>query len=159
MVVKRCYVTDRDMVDKILKDPEIYKHLGDDGSLPAENFTSLYLLTNPMIYMLKAIIEDDIAGLIGFYPRNFVSYDIHITVLPQYRGKTGVEVMKKAIDWMFENTPCRKVIANAPTSNRPAYALAIKCGFQKEGLLSKSYLKNGKLYDEHILGFSKEEAS
>jgi RimJ/RimL family protein N-acetyltransferase len=60
--------------------------------------------------------------------------------------------------WMFNNTPCQKIITNIPSFNRPAKLLALKCGMKQEGLITKTFMKNNQIYDVHLMGITKEEA-
>jgi RimJ/RimL family protein N-acetyltransferase len=60
------------------------------------------------------------------------------------------------IKWVFENTTCRKLISWAPEGNQRAYDFAIKAGLVDEGVCKKSFIKNGVLLDQHLMGIGKE---
>ena len=99
---------------------------------------------------------DTSLGVFMLNPLNCICYEVHTALLPEAWGRS-VEITKDGVLWLFENTPCRRVITNVPEYNRKALLLAKKTGMVQFGINPKSFLKNGVLYDQIMLGLSKED--
>lgn len=88
------------------------------------------------------------------HPLNYITYVAHINMLPQYRGEYALEASQLAINYMLENTPCRKFVTTIPLYYKNAIRFTQKLGFKLEGRLKNAYLKNGQLDDLIIMGLS-----
>jgi RimJ/RimL family protein N-acetyltransferase len=66
------------------------------------------------------------------------------------------KAMTDSIAWMFENTPCVKIVAGIPAYNHFALRLAKSSGMSLEGVNRKSFLKDGVLHDQIYFGINKE---
>lgn len=156
ITIERCDISDLEYVDFVMRHPSIYPHISDDLSPKAEAFSAGALLASPQIIFLKPFIEGFGAGVFLMHPWNSVTYEVHSCVLPGFRGKLAVTASRLAASWMFRNTGCRKITTQIPARNRAAYALAHRAGFRTEGVNKKSFLKNGVLYDQALMGLSKD---
>ena len=149
----RLGIKDIDLVIKIMGDSSVYSYITDD-SCP-ESFTpemAETILNNPNDYVLSP--NEYTIGLMT--KENLVTYWVHTNILPEGRGKIAIKAALKGIKWMFDNTPCLKLNSWVPVFNRPAAVFAKQCGFKKEGLSEKSFMKNGKLYNQILFGLTKE---
>lgn len=142
---------DPELIKSIITHPKVYKHCIDDSSPPPEEFEPFVVeqLFNLIAYEEKA------AGAFMFVPVNLITYEMHLAMLPEFWGR-GREALHLAIDWMFTHTPCRKIIGGVPAFNRLTVRLLEAVGFEDEGICSKSFQKNGIIYDRLMLGISKE---
>ena len=69
------------------------------------------------------------------------------------------EMGQALLDWVWGNTDeYKKLVALVPFLYPHVQSFAKSLGFEHEGTLTKSYLKNGDLHDQWILGFSKVES-
>jgi len=143
-VISRTY--DSDLIKRIFTDPLNYNFLIDDGSVTPENYEPSM---DGIIYYL---VLGDEQGIVLLYPTNSVSFDIHICMSPDCRGKEAVSLGKETIDWIFENTSCVKINTKVPFYNKKVFHYAISVGFEQEGIDSQSFLKDGNLYDQYVLG-------
>jgi RimJ/RimL family protein N-acetyltransferase len=150
--MKRCDIEDLEMVENIMKDERVFDDIRDDQIKFVDEIDMRQALNNEMVYVLSP----NKYCMIMFIPLNLVTYDSHICSLPEFKGKELVEFGKESIVWMFENTSCQKIVANIPEYNRKAIIYALLCGFEKEGINKKSFLKDEKLYDQISLGLCKE---
>lgn len=141
---------DMGLVRAVLAHPAIWPHIHDDGvKEPAPvDHASLYwmLVTNP-----------DVAGVFLLHPHNTATYEVHTCLLPVIWGAQAKEAAQLCRAWMFTHTPCQKLITHVPAYNAVALRFARQCGFTVEGLNRKSFLRNGVLLDQHVLGLTKEE--
>ncbi|RYE13619.1 MAG: N-acetyltransferase, partial [Sphingobacteriales bacterium] len=66
----------------------------------------------------------------------------------------GNHIISKAIpdvvDYTFANYNIHRIYAGIFEYNAPSMKVLEKAGFEKEAILKKSLVKEGKLYDEHI---------
>lgn len=155
--IERCDMSDLDYVNGIMRHPSVYAHISDDHSPEAASFSAAPLLMSERAIFLRPVIDGFGAGLFLFHPWNSVCFEAHTCVLPGFRGRAAVLASGMAAAWMFENTGCRKIVTHVPAWNRAAYALARRAGFRAEGVNRKSFLRNGRLCDQAIMGLSKED--
>lgn len=142
--------TDIAFITKCMTESHVWRASIDDGMLNV----------NPDLFFVptagKLWLRAGDYGLFLGEPRNAVTYEVHIGLLPEARGM-AIDIAKGALYWLFYNTPCLKVIASIPSFNPLARRLAERCGLQLIGNNTSSFLKGGVLYDQFIYGISKEE--
>ena len=136
---------DYEAIKRIFNDKRIYDYLVDD--LTPEDIEP----PQGCVYLLS----EDGDGLVMVIPRNSVEAEVHIAVLPEARHR-AFYYGKKALDWIFEQN-VHKVTAMIPQTNQQVYKYCLKLGFQQEGVNRMSFLKDGKLQDQWLIGLTKEE--
>jgi len=76
----------------------------------------------------------------------------------EYWGKGyGTDVMKVLIKFIFEQVNIHKIKLNVYSFNERAIKCYEKCGFKVEGVLRQEIFRDGRYYDEIIMGLLKEE--
>lgn len=150
MTIKIDRTHDMEMVRSILLHPAIWPHIHDDNANECNPLDH-----EGLFWMLAADAEP--AGVFLLHAHNSVCYEVHTCLLPRVWGDRAVEAAKACRAWMFQNTGCRKLITNVPAYNVLALRFAKRCGFKPEGVNRASFLKNGELQDQHVLGLTKEE--
>ena len=151
--MKRCGVEDIEDVHRILKHPDIWGVITDDGACSKEEFDMTEVLKNDKVYVL--LPEENILFL--FFPVNAITWDGHINALKDSRGEKARQATIDVMEYMFTKTPCQKIIVYIAEIFSKVISHVIRCGFGQEGCLIGSYLKNGKIYNQHILGITKTE--
>lgn len=149
VVVERTFNTK--VVREILSDETLKDRVtlgGDVDMFDPEHQPQLY-------YILITVGGKDIGFLLFHIINNMVCYQIHANYLPRYWGMGLSSYTQMAIKWMFENTDALKIVAFCPSKYPEARKHALKIGFSEEGVLTKSSLFNGELYDNYIMGISK----
>ena len=156
-MIKRCTIEDVEAVNRILRHPEIYPYSIDDGcSEDANTFDAGPALESENLYFLGWRVGDAWAGLCMLQAWSVATYEIHVSILPPFRkGSAVIHAATKAIDWMYDNTACCKVVAAVPVINKAAIFFAMSMGMVEEGLMKKSFMKDGVLVDQMILGIVK----
>lgn len=140
---------DIELIDRILRDPEIYDRITDDRSPDIEDFEPI----PPSDYVYYLTDEQNI-GLIFYHWKNGVTLEGHVHVLKEHREK-AMTFSQKALKWTWANTEALKIIVNIPTLYPDVIKFVEKNGFEMEGLHKGSYLKNSVLYDLALLGLSR----
>lgn len=137
-----------DEVSRVLNHPKVYSWVSDDFSskpyVPPVNENIVYLM------------DETKRGVVVIHPMNSIACYIHIALTPEMWGN-GVKFAKDCILWGVENTRYMKAVVMIPIFNRLTIRLVKKCGFKKEGLLKKSFLKDWKLYDQEVYGITKAQ--
>jgi hypothetical protein len=152
--MKRCTLEDLDFVNSIIRHPDVYPWVSDDNSPPPEqNTLAQMLLGCESVFVLSS----NEFTIFVFIPLNSIHFELHTLVLPEGRGKIAIASAKEAGKWIIENTPCQKMKTMVPVFNRAAKWMSRKLGFKYEGTETKSFLKNGILYDQESFGITRKE--
>ena len=157
-MIRRATIDDRDFIKAIYEMPGMMKYLSDDNCPDKMQDCVDMLVNTPTIYALIPEQDSVKTGLFLFVPWNYTTYELHVAILPEYRGEHSVLSGIDAGFWMFINTCCHKIVTQIPVPNYRAKALALSVGMKLEGVNRKSYMKGGKLYDMYLYGICKEEA-
>ena len=145
--------TDKDLIRSIMSNRHVYRHISDDGSPSADEFEPP--MDDRIFYLLVCDLQDRPAGVFMLHPHNTVCYEVHTCMTPAAWGYAARSGAIAGCKWMFENTPCERIITNVPTYNRLAERFAIDCGMTKYGVNPKSIMKNGTLHDQSLYGIGK----
>lgn len=154
-MIKRLNAKNANEVNALMRDPENYPFIIDDSCPPPEEFDAIEILKDQRTYVLGWHKGGLLVGLWFAVPWNAIMYQAHICMSSAYRGKATVEATEDAIRWMFQGTKCRKVIALVPDYHIRMKMTMKALGFEREGKLRNSFLKDGKLVDEVIYGLCK----
>lgn len=100
----------------------------------------------------------ELMGVISFDAKNSVSVELHIGIFTRFRGKKAYEATKLALIWLINEFPCyKKVIVFIPIIHKNVKMFALQIGFKEEGLNRQSYIKNGEIIDQWLMGMTQEE--
>lgn len=142
-------LTSLEEINKIILDETVQEDISDDLT---KNKAILSLLNHEWI----GVVEDDqIQGLFVLITQNSKSVEIHTCLLPTLRGSKAIEAGKLILSLIFKNY--EKVISWIPENNRKAKLFSLRLGFEIEGINRASFLKNGKLQDQFLVGLTKGE--
>jgi RimJ/RimL family protein N-acetyltransferase len=152
---------DYELIRKIVThDNRMYRQLVDDNSPRREDF---YPVESEHVWyiVVRDIFPDcgpeEILGLWMMHPHNSICWEIHTALLPNAWGERALHAGRLVIEWIWENTPCRRLITNVPYNNRLALHFAYRAGMNVYGTNHQSWLKDGKLWDQICLGLSKPD--
>jgi hypothetical protein len=145
--------TDYELVRRILTRPRMYEYMGDDFLPPVEQFV---LNTDPRIWYVLVSDEWRAIGLFCFFPENEICWAAHVAMLrkvhPALTHRAGDEI----VEWLWRNTPCRRLIASVPASNPAAVRFGVQAmGLIRYGVNRRSFLKGGILRDQILMGRSR----
>jgi RimJ/RimL family protein N-acetyltransferase len=150
MILHRTF--DMHVVRNVMTHRRVYPHISDDGSVPADQFEPV---DHEAIVYLLARDEHSPLGVFMLVPQNTVTYEVHTCMLPRAWGYLAHSAAINGTQWMFNHTTCTRIVTNVPSYNTLAKRFAEECGMKQFGLNPKSFLKNGVLYDQYMLGLSK----
>lgn len=141
---------DMHLVRRIVMDPAIWPHIHEDG---AEDWEPLD--HDGFHWML--VTDPEPAGVFMVHARGAACYEMHTCLLPRLHGEQAARAAQLLAAWSFHETPCRKLITAVPAYNRRARRFALAGGMREEGINRASYLRNGQMIDQIMLGITKEE--
>ena len=150
MIVSRTY--DASVIKQIMTRPDIWKTVSEDGQ-KAEAFEpdmgqNCFLL----------ISDNEVIGLYQLKCMNGVTIELHPMVFPECRSEYGKASCQAVLQWIVDNVDwCQKVNATIPVIYKHVKRFAKSMGFVEEGINRKSYIKDGVLVDQYLLGITREE--
>lgn len=150
--MKFAFTEDRDWATRIITHPKIWPHVSDDYSGKPESFVAPI---SPPIFYLHVSEGNDSLGMFVLTLDNSVCWKIHTCLLPETWGVKATEIGNALREWLFSNTICRRIVTDVPAHNRLALKFAKACGMTEYGMNPASFLKNGQLHDQILLGVSK----
>lgn len=135
----------------VVTHPKVYPHVTDDSSPRPEDYSP----PDPN-FVWYLLVKDDreTLGIFALVPQNSVCFEVHTCLLPNAYGQRARLAAVAAIGWMAAHSPCKRVITNVPEDNRIALRFATRVGMKEFGINEKSFLKDGKLLDQHVLGIT-----
>lgn len=137
-------------VAAILSHPAVFRHVGDDSVMACEP-------VDHEAFHWMLVTEGEPIGVFLVHAHNSVCYEMHTSILPQAWGSKASKAAKMLLDWAFNGTPCRKMITAVPKYNRAALRFAKAGGMIPEGVNRKSFLHEGELIDQIMLGITRQE--
>ena len=152
MIFSRIY--DTELIKHIMTHERIYPYVIDDGSPAMEKYEPNM---HENIWYILLGDSEGIIGLCIIFALNAICGDLHVAALPKARGKRILEAGKMFFNyWIWDNSPFRRLTASIPEYNKHAIILARKVGMIEFGINEKSFLKDGKLYNQILFGISKD---
>jgi hypothetical protein len=143
---------DYDLIKSIMINPRIWPWISDDATpLPAD----FRPIESEAVYYILVHAQDRLLGMWMFVPQNAICWEVHTCILPGHGFDTVRYAAHAMARWIWQNTPCQRLITSIPRYNRSAYSLAVDAGMQEWGVNEAAYLKNGRLHDLVMLGMSK----
>jgi RimJ/RimL family protein N-acetyltransferase len=132
---------------------EVWEFLIDDSDLEFKDYRPR-MSDDSRWYVIS--LDGQVAAVFWMRRVNAVTWEAHANVRPKFWGqKKGTQMCRAAIDKMIEDTGAKKVIALIPDSSKPVQRMAEAIGFKREGRQTKSFQKNGKLYDQIHYGITR----
>jgi len=100
---------------------------------------------------------EEVLGIWMAELRNGITIEIHPTIPKLYRGKIAYQGAKEFFTWIAKNTQYQKINAEIATCFPNAKLFAMQCGMKVEGKIRKSFKKKGTIYDQWMLGMTRQE--
>lgn len=98
-----------------------------------------------------------IVGMYKFNQLTSICWEVHTCIFKQYR-KLAPSTVSFVYGWLLNNIAnLQKIVSRIPETQRHVLQFALKAGLKKEGFNRNSYLKNGKIIGQHLVGITREE--
>ena len=146
---------DYGQIKSIITHQRIYPFVSDDFSPAPADYRPL---ESEKVWHVLVKDDAEVLGLWILVPENEICWKIHTCLLPNSWGERAKQAAKLLAKWIWENTPCLRVITDVPEYNRVALKFAKEAGLAEFGVNEESFMKNGELHDQIMLGISKPKA-
>ena len=143
-----------EFIREVMTHPRVWPHISDDNSPWPDAFEPI---VHPGLYYLAPECDGERVGVFLYHSHSAVLWEVHTCILPKFWGEPATQAARDGLRWMLDNTKCRKVITHVPKPNVPARRFAMRVGMWSEGINRKSFLKDGVLHDQFILGITEDE--
>jgi RimJ/RimL family protein N-acetyltransferase len=140
------------MVAAIMRHKALYQV--DDFGPPADEF---WPREDDAIWYVLVTAGEEILGLFILAPMNAITWEIHTRLLPRAWGKLAAEAAQGILSWLWAETPVLRIVTSVPAYNRLAVRFAQRAGLRVFGENPGSFLKDGRLHDQILLGISKPD--
>jgi RimJ/RimL family protein N-acetyltransferase len=148
--VRRTY--DPTTIREVMTHPDIFATVAEDGQDPGD-----YKPDVQGSCWLRVSVDDETIGLYVLHAKNCVTLEIHTGILHEYRKEYSRESIRETLRWVVDNVPeYQKIIAWVPTIYPNVKNFALRNGFRVEGVNRNSFLKNGEIHDQWLLGITKD---
>lgn len=143
---------DYELVRRIATSPFNYRPCADDNAPEPDLWTPAQ---HEALWYVLAYDGEELLGMFSFFPSNSICWRAHLSMIPTAYGKKAMEAGRGVVRWLFEHSPCLRITGEIPVCNPLAISFARRCGFEEMGTNHDSFLKDGQLYDQILLGLSK----
>lgn len=98
-----------------------------------------------------------IAGVYNLAKIRQRAFEVHAYMLPEFRESYSKLSGYRFLEWCVNNVEFDKINTMIPKTAKHVWHFTKKFGFKDEGFDRKSFLKDGKLVGQYIIGITKEE--
>lgn len=149
VLVERCF--DVDFIRSVMG--EIWDDTCEDGAVFDDWQPS------PDDVWLQFSVDGERVAAYRLNAMNSSTFELHAQVIPKYRKLYTQAISDACHKWLLANClpHIKKFVAFIPSKYKNVISYAIKSGWNEEGVITKSYIKSGILYDIHIMGIQREE--
>lgn len=137
-------VADQELIRAVFARPDIWPHVSDDFSGPAEDWQPQF--PDGVHWLMP---ERNDACFLMHKHRETI-WEVHAAVLPDARERS-VEYGKQVIEWMRANTKCACILSYVPRGKYAALALDRALGFRRVGTLPKCLRWNGRMVEQTLM--------
>lgn len=146
---------ERALIAETMAHPRVYPWISDDGCPGPECVADS--ISDSGLYL--GAFSDEYLGLFVLHAHNAILYEVHTCLLPKTWGSRAAWAAQALIAWVFERTPCLRLITHVPSDNPLALRFAQRAGMVLYGTNPRSILRGGVLRDQAMLGINKEDFS
>ena len=148
-----CDKKDIERLNNLFADEAIYPFIVDDTAREDQRYKmGEYYLNQRGTIILSPIPESAFV----YQQHNGTTFNVHANVL-KHKRKEALNAATASVAWVFDNTRFLKIIAFVSPIFPNVCGFTEKCGFTKEGVITKSLLRDGVLYDQNVYGLTKED--
>ena len=152
MQIKRIH--DLEQIKSVITQPYIWPYVHDDMVQDSKDYAPIEPIDGIIDY-LGVFDGEEFKGIFVLMQINFITFEIHTALLKSCRGKAAVIAANAVVDWIFNNTQCKRLITQIPENNLPAELLAQSAGMKEYGFNPDSFQLAGEIYSLKLYGVTK----
>lgn len=145
---------DLEVVRQVVSHPSLWPFVSDDFSGTAEGYRPV---EHESIWYITVHADEKLLGVFLLTLQSGCCFEIHTCLLPCSWGPQAKAASLGIVEWIWANTRCERIITSVPAYNRLALRFAEKAGMKLYGRNTLSWIKNGKLWDQLLLGLSRPQ--
>lgn len=135
----------------MLTDPEIFQRISEDGASIGT------LVQGPNELFIGTYLDGRLIAVWWMWAMSSTTLDIHTQVLKAYRHH-AIESWRQCLDLIQSDLPSiHKLQAKIPVLYPEVYHFAKNRGMEDEGVERESHLKDGKFWDQWLVGATVKE--
>jgi hypothetical protein len=142
---------DAGLIKEVINRPDIFSTIADDG------FSIGEFEPDVQECWLEARDSKGLIGLFNLHVIDDNTLQAHCMVLPERRGKDAYTAGMKCLEWVVKNSAYETIVCMIPVIYRNVKLYTMKLGFVPVGIISKSYIKGGKILDMWKLAISRSD--
>ena len=156
--IRKLQLDDADILSQLMNNINIWNNLRDRIPFPYSRKDALTFIklshTNDHLHNFAITYQNNFCGVIGFVRQT----DIHKLSVelgywigePYWHKGIATRSIQLATEWAFRNLEINRIFASVFEHNYVSMKALLKNNYQREAILKKAILKNGKILDEHI---------
>jgi len=130
---------------------EVYEAVAEDNS-PHPSTVQLDLERTPVVALTNGF---DVHGLIAVTPFSLNVARVQVAIRPDYYGDGhNIELTRRGLQECQEIMNVPRLIMLVPVPDKEALRFAQRAGFQREGVMRSSFLRDGVLLDQYLVGIT-----
>lgn len=103
-------------------------------------------------------VDGKLAGVYRLHWISGVCLQGHAHILPDYRKEYSKKSCHAVMKWLVKHVrACQKVDCSVPSVYPNVKQFLAACGFTEEGVSRKSFMLDGQLHDQWLMGITREE--
>ncbi|PHS61787.1 MAG: hypothetical protein COB09_17115 [Thalassobium sp.] len=107
---------------------------------------------------LGCIVDGSLIGVYRLHWLTGITLQGHTHILKDYRKEHSIESCKKVMAWVLDNVArCKKIDCYVPRVYPNVRQFLAACGFKSEGITRSSFMLKGRIYDQDIMGITRDE--
>jgi hypothetical protein len=144
--------TNYDLIGALIRNSKLWPFISDDFSPEMQDFEPDQ---NQDLWYVLAKDGDALLGLFALIPRSAIVYEFHSVMPLNPQALIAIRELLGPNGWLWNHTPCLRAITSVPEHNPIARRFGRRAGLEQFGFNPHSYLKNGTLQGQYLLGISK----
>lgn len=129
-------------ISHILRRPEVAVTFSRENTSP--DFADVHNVVASMQNVLWLVWD---GGCFLVVPVTKSCFEVHVAILPEYRGSMAYEAAEIAIGMVFTRTECVLLVGRTPLANRPARGFAALCGMKPVRISGNNQISSLSFFD------------
>ena len=157
--------TDLESACRWVNDPEVRNYL--TVSFPSmlvqeeKWFDNLVKKENEILLAIETLENKNLIGFMGLHKINWIDSNATTGAMigeKEYWGKGyGTDAKMILLNYAFNRLRLHRISSSVIAFNERSLKYSLKCGYKEEGRVREKFFRNGKYWDEILLGILKKE--
>lgn len=137
---------DWQLLDRILRLPEVYQPMIMDGGPERDQITTRNLVKDPRDRFVIVCVDGQPAGFVLAHFLSPGTYEIHTNLTLDCRGSRAIAAGRMVRDFLFNDAQADKLVSTCPYYNPASLVFAFRCGMRIDYRTQNEFRKDGQSY-------------